>query len=267
MVRTPVQSVAMSLLLLGMGWVPFARAAQGGTPVTRTVVLHPTRGAYLRIDFDYEAVHALPPFENEPRPSGKKMVRILIPTIPPTPVLRNLTDHELYLKPDHSPDFSAGSPITYRSRWDGHVLFEDLQISTQREAMVIPYTIQLKTYESACTGWFEVLSGWKGNFDLDGGKYTLGIVNNLDGQINGSDLLSLTCDKWIPRVVFQDCPVPQTLSFAGRTFRLDFAFKVVSSEVVLEATFTEVQPAPGNWTSGRMVVCSCGCGTTGRRSC
>ncbi len=40
-------------------------------------------------------------------------------------------------------------------------------------------------------------------------------------------------------------PVPETLFFAGHTFRLDFAFKPLATEVVLEATLTELQPAMG----------------------
>jgi hypothetical protein len=204
------------------------------------------RGAYLRIDFNYDFANVLPPFTNEPAVTGKKIARLLIPTVPPTPVLRNFTDHELYLKADHNPDFSAGSSVTYKSRWDGHVLFEGLAVSTEQDSLVIPYTLRLYTYNTVCTGWFEVESGWTGQFDLDGAAWTLEIVDNLDGRIDDHDLLSLSIQKGTEKMLFvNDCPVPRTLFFAGHLFRLDFAFKSLPPEVVLEATLTEIRPALG----------------------
>jgi hypothetical protein len=102
------------------------------------------------------------------------------------------------------------------------------------------------TYKTVCKGWFEVESGWTGTFDLDGAPWTLGIVDNLDGRIDDHDLLSLSTQKGTQRTPFaDDCPVPRTLFFAGHTFRLDFAFKSLPPEVVLEATLTEVRPAVG----------------------
>ena len=232
------------MLVLGLGWAGPTWSAQAEK--TQTVVLHPTRAAYLRINFDYNFKNALPPFENEPALTGKKTARGLIPTVPPTPILRNITDNELYVKTDHNPDFSIGSSVTYTSRYDGHVLFESLQVATERDSLAIPYTIRMYTYESGCAGWFAVTSGWSGQFDLDGEPWTLDIVDNLDGQIDDRDLLSLSTRKEMQESLFiRDCPVPQTLFFGGHTFRLSFSFKSVASEVVLEATLTELRPATG----------------------
>ena len=152
MVRASIHPVVTGVLVLGLGWAGAAWPAQADAPETQTVVLHPTRVAYLRIDFDYNFKNALPPFANEPALTGKKTARGLIPTVPPTPILRNLTDSELYVQTDHNPDFSLGSFVTYRSRYDGHVLFENLQVSTERDSLAIPYTIRMYTYESGCTG-------------------------------------------------------------------------------------------------------------------
>jgi hypothetical protein len=246
MVRLSIQRVAAGLLVLGLGGAGSAWSAQTDTPVTQTVVLHPTHAAYLRIDFDYNSGKALPPFENEPALLGKKTARGLIPTVPPTPILRNITDNALYVKADHNQDFSIGSSVTYQSRYDGHVLFENLEVATERDSLVIPYTIRMYTYESGCAGWFEVISGWAGPFDLDGEQWTLGIVDNLDGQIDDRDLLSLSTLREMQEALFvRDCPVPQTLFFAGHSFRLAFSFKSMASEVVLEATLTEIRPAMG----------------------
>ena len=246
MVRRLLQGTVTVLLVLGLGWAGAAWPAQADAPETQTVVLHPTRVAYLRIDFDYNFKNALPPFANEPALTGKKTARGLIPTVPPTPILRNITDNELYVKADHSPDFSLGSSVMYQSRYDGHVLFENLQVSTEQDSLAIPYTIRMYTYESGCAGWFEVLSGWSGRFDLDGRTWTLGIVDNLDGQIDDRDLLSLSVSKETREALFiRDCPVPQTLFFAGHALHLGFSFKAVASEIILEATLAEIRPAMG----------------------
>ena len=247
MVRIRIQRVVVALLILGTGWAESARSTQADVSVTRTIVLRPSRGPELRIDFDYSFRNTLPPFENEPALTGKRTTRILIPTVPPTPLLRNITDDELYLEIDHTRDFSQGSLTTYQSRYfQSHVQATGLQVATQRGPLAIPYTIDLYTYETTCAGWFMVESGWEGELDLDGKQWTLGLVDNLDGQIDASDLLYLTDDpmtgKDTPPPV---CPVPDILFFAGHTFRLDFAFKSLATEVVLEATLTELRPAMG----------------------
>jgi len=209
-------------------------------------VLHPIHDTCLRIDFDYQFTTVLPPFLNEPALAGRRLARVLIPTIPPTPVLRNFTDHELYLKADHSADFARGPYRTYRSHYDGHVKFEDLQVCTERDALTIPYTLRMCTYNTVCTGWFEVESGWAGQFDLDGVSWTLGVVDNLDGQIDDHDLLFLNTRSGTQETLFvRACPVPRTLFFAGHAFRLDFSFKSVPPEIVMEATLAELRPALG----------------------
>ena len=246
MVRRSIQGAVTGLLVLGLGWAGPAWSAQAEVPATQTVVLRPMRVAYLRINFDYNFKNALPPFENEPALTGKETARGLIPTVPPTPILRNITDNQLYVKADHNPDFSIGSFVTYQSRYDGHILFENLRVSTERDSLAIPYTIRMYTYETLCAGWFEVISGWSGRFDLDGETWTLGIVDNLDGQIDDRDLLSLSVSNETREALFiRDCPVPQTLFLAGHTLRLGFSFKAVASEVILEATLAETRPAMG----------------------
>ncbi len=87
----------MALLTLGAGWAESAPSAPMDVPVTRTLVLRPSQGPELRINFDYSLRKALPPFDNEPALPGKMTTRLLIPTVPATPLLRNSTDDELYV--------------------------------------------------------------------------------------------------------------------------------------------------------------------------
>ena len=241
MVRTSIQGTVVAVLILSVGWVEPAGSAQAEASATRTVVLRPTPGPSLRINFDYNFRNALPRFENEPALDAKKTARGLIPTVPPTPLLRNLSDNLLYLKVDHGRDFSEGSLVTYKSRYDGHVLFEGLAVSTERESFAIPYTVNLYTYETGCAGWFLVESGWAGEFDLDGQTWTLGLVDNLDGRIDSNDLLYLRG----PGKLMPVFPAAETLFFGGHTFRLDLAFTSLDSEVVVKAGLTELHPAMG----------------------
>jgi len=235
------RTVAAAVLIGSIGWVSLGWSAQGEGPAPRTVVLRPARGPSLRIDFDYTRGKALPAFENEPALPDKTAARGLIPTVPPTPFLRNLSEKLLYLKVDHDRNFSEGSLVTYKSRYDGHVVFDDLAVFTRRESLAIPYTVRLYTYETVCAGWFLVESGWEGQFDLDGEMWTIGIVDNLDGRIDGNDLLYLRGPGKLTPV----CPAAETLFFAGRTFHLDLAFLPLGSEIALQATFTELHPPLG----------------------
>jgi len=255
MVRTSLRKITVGLLALSIGWAGSVWSAPAETPKTQVVVLQPTQGPGLRIDFDYNSRSAAPPaFENEPIPKGKLTARGLIPTIPPTPILRNITDGLLYLKVDHDTNFSEGSLVTYKSRYDRHVVFENLVVSTERDALEIPYTVNLYTYETGCAGWLEVQSGWSGEFELEGETCAICVVDNLDGRIDGSDLMSLSSRKWTRGMLIRDCPVPQTLCLGGHTLRLDFAFQSMPAGVVLEATISELQP-----TLGQLSIQANGC--------
>jgi hypothetical protein len=67
----------VALVLLGMGTVTVVPAwpAQAEAFVTRTVVLRPTPGPSLRIDFDYHLGNTLPPFEREPALGNQRTLR------------------------------------------------------------------------------------------------------------------------------------------------------------------------------------------------
>ncbi len=223
-----------------------ARAVETDRSLTRTLVLRPVRGPALRIDFNYNFRNALPAFEKEPAFEGKEIARGLIPTVPPTPFIRNISDNELYLNTNHDQDFVTGPLATYKSTYVGHVLFQDLRVSTRQGPLVIPYTVNLITYEHGCAGWLMVRSGWQTEFELDGAKWVFGIVDNLDGQIDSEDHLFLRdCRQGTDAFMTSDCPVPRTLFFAGHTFRLDFVFKPMATSVVLKAALTEIQPPMG----------------------
>ncbi len=238
---TSAPYAAMALLLLGTGWGASRGVAQEDSAATRVVVLHSTPGPALRIDFDYNFRRAVPPFENEPASQGKKIARGLIPTVPPTPFVRNVADNVLYLKVDHGRDFSEGSLATCQGRYDGHVCFEGLTVSTERESLVVPYIVNLYTHEAGCAGWFLVVSGWAGEFEMDGQTWMLGVVDNLNGRIDSNDLLYLQG----PGKLMPVFPVADTLFFGGHTFHLSLTFESINAEVVVKATLTELHPQMG----------------------
>jgi hypothetical protein len=199
-------------------------------------------GTSLRINFDYNFAKTLRPFEKEPPLEGKETARGLIPTVPTTPFIRNITEGELYLNENHGRDFTIGKPTTHTSTYDGHVRFRELHVSTDRDGVLIPYTVNMWTYEHGCAGWLVVESAWQGDLALDGRLWRLGVVDNLDGRIDDKDLLYL-CevqrDKAQSLIVIQ--PLPQTLYFAGHVFSLSAAFEQSSGGVIVEATLSEQQ--------------------------
>jgi hypothetical protein len=213
---------------------------------TQTLILQPVRGTPLRIDFNYNFDQALPPFAKEPSLPGKELARGRIPSVPPTPILRNITDNELYANVDHTQDFVTGKFDTYRSTYNGHVFFSDVRVSSVQDLLTIPYTVDLFTYEHGCAGWLSVRSGWAGQLDLRGKKWRLGIVDNLDGQIGTNDILYL--DSAQPERSDQTIcvsPVPRTLFLEGFALNLRFQFKSSPTGVVLETILSECQPPLG----------------------
>jgi len=197
--------------------------------IVRSVQLKPVvwPGTRLRIDFDYRFVNALPPFDREPDFGANETARGIIPTVPPTGFIRNITDNELLLDLDHDRDFVANPPATYKSIYDGHVVFKDIQVNTVRQGLTIPYTLTLYTYEHGCSGWFIVRSGWSGQFELAGRQWSMQVIDNLNGVFDSSDLITLveiTSDGkkliWASR-----CNAAKRVVLAGYTYDLSCVFQ------------------------------------------
>jgi hypothetical protein len=248
------KGILVVLLILALGQVAWA-----GIPVSasnQTVILSPTAVPGLRIDFNYNFQNALPPFQREPVLPGKEVARGLIPTVPPTPMLRNIDNKELLLNTDHSRDFVNGKVTTYRSSYNGHVFFRDLRVSSIQDGLEIPYTLDLFTYEHFCAGWLDVHSGWAGEFAVAGQKWRLTVVDNLNGEIGRDDTLHLECLSLVkPGRSIVIAPVPEALFIDGHAFNLGFTFKPGESGTVLEAMLTET-----NLPMGRLNLAARGCG-------
>ena len=242
--------VLLSLALGQMAWAGTLGAAPG-----QTVILHPAESPGLRIDFNYNWQNALPPFQKEPVLPGKEVARGLIPTVPPTPFLRNISDHALYLNTDHTQDFVNGKLATYRSFYDGHVVFTNLGVSSIRDGLEIPYTLDLTTYEHWCAGWLYVRSGWAGEFAVAGQKWRLTVLDNLNGQIGRDDRLYLERGAPVKTSrMITITSVPEALFIDGHAFNLGFTFKPGETGTVVEAALTET-----NLPLGRLSVAARGC--------
>lgn len=217
--------------------------------IVRSVQLKPVvwpRGG-LRIDFDYRFGKTLPPFEGEPDFGAKETARGIISTVPPTGFIRNITDNELLLDLDHDRDFVANPPVTYKSIYDGHVVFKDIQVNTVRQGLTIPYTLTLYTYEHACSGWFIVRSVWLGQFELASRQWSMQVIDNLNGVYDSNDLMTLyeiTSDGrgliWA-----RGCNAADQIVLAGHTYDLSCVFQGEQDSAILNVTFTEVTGNPG----------------------
>ena len=203
--------------------------------------------AGLRINFDYRFGNALPPFESEPDFGAKEAARGIIPTVPATGFIRNITDNELLVDLDHDQDFVANPPVTYKSIYDGHVVFKDIQVNTVRQGLTIPYTLTLYTYEHACSGWFIVRSAWSGQFELASRQWSMQVIDNLNGVYDSNDQISLseiTSDGkrliWASR-----CNAAKRIVLAGHTYDLNCEFRGGQGSVLLNVAFTEVAGALG----------------------
>ncbi len=219
-------------------------AGEPNQPRTQVLTLRPTQSPGLRIELTQDFKRSLIPFEKEPDLKGKQIARGRIPTQPPTPLLRNITDGQLHVNADHAPDFTSDSVDTYASRCrDGvHVSFEGMRVSSRRGSFEIPYTIDLRTYQRGLGGWFIVQSGWSARFDNGDSEWTFTVTDNLDGQIDAQDRLILERVRptEAPRTR-HECPAPSVLFLDGQAFRLDFTYKQAGTEVVLEAAMTDLE--------------------------
>src|SRR5664279_2932467 len=130
-------------VLLTLALVQMTRAGTSPSASSQTIILHPAAAPGLRIDFNYNFQKALPPFPKEPALPGKEIARGLIPTVPPTPLLRVVNDNELRLNTDHTGDFVNGKLTTHRSFYNGHVVFTNLAVTSIRDGLEIPYTVDL----------------------------------------------------------------------------------------------------------------------------
>jgi hypothetical protein len=196
----------------------------------------------LRIDFDYRFGKTLPPFEREPDFGAKETARGIIPTVPPTGFIRNITDNELLLDLDHDRDFVANPPVTYKSIYQGHVVFKDIQVNTVRQGLTIPYTLTLYTYEHVCSGWFIVRSEWSGQFELASRQWSMLVIDNLNGVYDSNDLMSLS--EITPdgrRLIWANrCNAAKRIVLAGHTYDLNCVFQDEQGSVLLNVAFTEV---------------------------
>jgi hypothetical protein len=227
----------LALAACRMAW-----GSDGPVPATQRVVLEPSSAPALRIDFNYSYSNALPPFEKEPPLPDKELARGFIPTVPPTPMLRNISDGELYLNLEHRHDFVTGKQATYRSTYDGHVRFRDIRVLTVHGSLEIPYRLELFTYEHGFQGWLHVRSGWSGQFDAGGRKWRLTVVDNLDGKIGVGDVLYLQdLQAEQSSRTIEVNPVPQTLFLDGQAFDLGFTFQSRPAGTVLEAVLKPIR--------------------------
>lgn len=196
----------------------------------------------LRIDFDYRFGKTLPPFEREPDFGANETARGIIPTMPPTGFIRNITDNELLLDLDHDRDFVVNPPVTYKSIYDGHVVFKDIQVNTIQQGLTIPYTLTLYTYEHACSGWLTVRSVWLGQFELASRQWSMQVIDNLNGVYDSNDLMSLyeiTSDG--RRLIWANhCNAANRIVLAGHIYDLDCVFQGEQGSVFLNVDFTEV---------------------------
>jgi hypothetical protein len=190
--KNPGWGIVFSLVLAQIAWSGTSQSAP-----SQTIILRPAPAPPLRIGFDYNFQKALPPFPKEPALPGKEIARGLIPTVPPTPLLRVITDNELRLNTDHTGDFVAGKTATYRSFYNGHVVFTNLTVTTIRDGLEIPYTLDLFSYEHGCAGWLDVRSGWKGQITVADQPWRVVLVQaRRDGRCRRGRLLGDQYSLW-----------------------------------------------------------------------
>ena len=129
--------------------------------------------------------------------------------------------------------------------------FENIRLRLEHDGVSVPYVLRVYFYTysgSRKYGNLTVLSGWRGEIELHGKRWTLSVVDNLDGALDQGDqfiLSPLPAESGVGMVHRQTMPGASGLHLAGRAYDLDFTFKGSPEESVLALGARDADVAMG----------------------
>ena len=155
------------------------------------------------------------------------------------------TDSRLYLDLNGNLDLTDDPAGVYAGHMDGdfHVL-EDVRLHVGRREYLLDVAANRTGIPYAI-----VRSGWEAVVELDGRRWRLAVVDDLDGEITALDAMVLAVAgeelpaDWTRSPYHVD--VPKRLSLGGRTYDLDFVYESAGGRAQLVARFTELDLPTG----------------------
>jgi len=214
-------------------------------------------------------------FNKEPEYTSSKVVRGAIPLGPEKKDIIgfawDVEAEQLHIDKnanlDLTDDRAESSSWASDDKTNQSFVLVDLQTPFGERAL-LHYLEFTFTYRSAnrVTGTLKVTSGWSGDIELNGRKWRMSVVNNMDGTIDNRDLLTL--NRPVPKVEkaqsrfsryrgrrrmvdseqekgFPAFPADGSLEFDGHYYDLAFTFEPGRGGPTMVAAFEETAPVMG----------------------
>lgn len=161
---------------------------------------------------------------------------------------------KLYLDLNYNLDLTDDPSGVFKSGRDGFFqVFEDIRVESMRREVPVHYSVNMQLYQHRKAGGsceVTVKSGWKGEIELHGKKWLMGVADNLNGTIGAGDKLVLQqLDEDGQRALSTSqadlFSVSDKLFLDGHGYDLEFDFEADGTSSLLCAKFNTSQPAMG----------------------
>lgn len=160
-------------------------------------------------------------------------------------------EKELYIDLNRNRDLSDDPCFNFLPLHVEEIDFGDIYIESAMSGVVRRYKIGLEAYGSEPARYkVYFYSGWQGTVDLDGKRYRIAVVDNLDGEIDENDLMiigagwSRDTDLASSIEAFR-FPAPATLFINGTNYKVVYWFVNEVSGTCLNIDFIETPVAMG----------------------
>ncbi len=225
--------------LVALGVLPVAEAQDAPQAATHEFHLEfAPDGFSIHIDLDLEGQEFA--FKAEPTYQGAKIVRGALPTglarQDATGFAWDTSSSTLHVDENRNLDLTDEPPrSTYAAEHSGSRNWFRGVTLLAGEGQQYRLDLFLSTYYSRAT----VRSGWKGDIELQGRTWSIGVADNLDGVIDGKDVLGiLPVDHVVSEETTLPFPADGRVFFGNTLYKLTGTFR----EGGLDLTFAE-EPA------------------------
>ncbi|MCP4611092.1 MAG: hypothetical protein GY845_20475 [Planctomycetes bacterium] len=128
--------------------------------------------------------------------------------------------------------------------------FRDIHLTLQKGALILPYTIEMRMYSygrnhTSCSA--TIHSGYSAEIELDGRRWHVGIVDNMNGSISSGDHFFLSpLDRDFPAGRnSQELRVPRSIFLDSHNYDVSFEFQQGMNTPILQLRLKESEKPMG----------------------
>jgi len=192
-----------------------------------------------------------PKFKKHPDFSWHDVFYGTLPAFPELPFAWDMSEGKLYLDLNRNRDLTddpAGTFIDSHPMRSYHY-FSDVRSHSVRNSQTIEYRMNLSICIDLMNRFCRInlLSGWQGPIVLNGKRWILSVIDNLDGQIDARDRFFVSSGDQKPPYFYDQLmfPVPAHLFLDGRSYETRFTIAPARTGTEMIVTLTEISSAMG----------------------